>query len=142
MDAVDGEGRDFPQLRVGVAAGPALSRAGDWFGRAVNLASRITGIARPGSVLAEREVRDAARESYRWSYAGERRLRGIRDPVPLFRARALEPASSPGGASARRGAVQPATRSSTSAATSKFACTALTSSFSSSASMRRKSLAA
>jgi adenylate cyclase len=89
LDAADAEGEDFPQLRVGMALGSALSRAGDWFGRPVNLASRITSIARPGSLLAERALRDSARSSYRWSYAGERRLRGIREPVPLFRARAL-----------------------------------------------------
>ncbi|MFI4992361.1 MAG: adenylate cyclase regulatory domain-containing protein [Solirubrobacterales bacterium] len=89
LDAAEAEGEDFPQLRAGIAIGPALSRAGDWFGRPVNLASRITAVARPGSVLAEREVRESARESYRWSYAGERRLRGVREPVPLFRARRL-----------------------------------------------------
>jgi adenylate cyclase len=89
LDAADAEGEDFPQLRVGMALGSALSRACDWFGRPVNLASRITSIARPGSLLAERALRDSARSSYRWSYAGERRLRGIREPVPLFRARAL-----------------------------------------------------
>src|SRR6202035_2944426 len=92
LDAAEGEGEDFPQLRAGMAIGPALSRAGDWFGRPVNLASRITSVARPGSVLAEREVREAAPDTYSWSYAGERRLRGIRDPVRLFRARRLESA--------------------------------------------------
>jgi adenylate cyclase len=89
IDAADAEGEDFPQLRAGAAVGLALPRAGDWFGRPVNLASRITAIARPGSVLAEREVRESAREAYGWSYAGERRLRGIREPVGLFRARRL-----------------------------------------------------
>jgi adenylate cyclase len=89
LDAADAEGEDFPQLRAGIAIGAALSRAGDWFGRPVNLASRITQIARPGSLLAEREVHESAPDSYRWSYAGERRLRGIREPVPLFRARRL-----------------------------------------------------
>jgi adenylate cyclase len=74
-------------LRAGMAVGAALSRAGDWFGRPVNLASRITSIARPGSLLAEREARESARDAYHWSYAGERRLKGIRDPVALFRAR-------------------------------------------------------
>ena len=87
IDAADAEGEEFPQLRAGVALGAAVPRAGDWFGRPVNLASRITAIARPGSLLAEREVRESARDAYQWSYAGERRLRGIRDPVPLFRAR-------------------------------------------------------
>ncbi len=89
IDAADAEGEDFPQLRAGAALGLALPRAGDWFGRPVNLASRITSIARPGSVLAEREVRESAREAYGWSYAGERRLRGVREPVSLFRARRL-----------------------------------------------------
>src|ERR1700722_8580919 len=82
VDAADAEGEDFPQLRAGAALGLALPRAGDWFGRPVNLASRITAIARPGSVLAEREVRDSAGEAYAWSFAGERRLRGIRGSVP------------------------------------------------------------
>jgi len=91
IDAAEAEGPDFPQLRAGMAIGPALSRAGDWFGRPVNLASRITSIARPGSLLAERGVRESAPEAYRWSYAGERRLRGVRDPVALFRARRLAP---------------------------------------------------
>jgi adenylate cyclase len=87
IDAANAEGEEFPQLRAGAALGLALPRAGDWFGRPVNLASRITSIARPGSLLAEREVREAVPDSYAWSFAGERRLRGIREPVPLFRAR-------------------------------------------------------
>jgi adenylate cyclase len=95
LDAAEAEGEDFPQLRVGSALGPALSHAGDWFGRPVNVASRITQIARPGSLLAEREVRESARDDFRWSYAGERRLRGLLEPVPLFRARRLEDAASP-----------------------------------------------
>lgn len=90
IDAADAEGGEFPQLRAGAAVGLALPRAGDWFGRPVNLASRITSVARPGSLLAAREVREAAREAgdaYRWSFAGERRLRGVREPVSLFRVR-------------------------------------------------------
>jgi adenylate cyclase len=90
IDAADAEGEDFPQLRAGTAVGTALPRAGDWYGRPVNLASRITAVARPGSLLAAREVRESVSERYRWSYAGERRLRGIRDPVALFRARRLD----------------------------------------------------
>jgi adenylate cyclase len=94
LDAADAEGEDFPQLRAGAALGRGVPRAGDWFGRPVNLASRITQIARPGSLLAERELKDTAPDSYRWSFAGERRVRGIREPVRLFRARTLpqEPA--------------------------------------------------
>ena len=92
IDGADSEGEDFPQLRAGAALGRAVPRAGDWFGRPVNLASRVTAVARPGSLLAERELHEAAREDYRWSYAGERRLRGIRGSVALFRARRLSAA--------------------------------------------------
>jgi adenylate cyclase len=89
LDAADAEGEDFPQLRAGAALGDALPRAGDWFGRPVNLASRITSVARPGALLVERGVHDSTQERFRWSFAGERRLRGIRSPVPLYRARWL-----------------------------------------------------
>ena len=87
IDAADAEGEEFPQLRAGAAIGQALPRAGDWFGRPVNLASRITSVARPGSLLVERELRESVAEGYRWSVAGERKLKGIRGGVPLFRAR-------------------------------------------------------
>ena len=89
VDAADAEGDDFPQLRVGMAAGPALSRAGDWYGRPVNLASRVTAIARPGSVLATREVRDAATTPTAGRSAGARSLKGVEGPVRLYRARRL-----------------------------------------------------
>jgi adenylate cyclase len=88
--AAEAEGPDFPQLRAGAALGAALPRAGDWFGQPVNLASRITSVARPGSLLADRALHEAAEQDYRWSFAGERRLKGIRGPVRLFRARPLE----------------------------------------------------
>jgi adenylate cyclase len=90
VDAANAEGQDFPQLRVGLAWGPALNRAGDWYGRPVNIASRVTAIARPGSVLATREVRDAATAEYRWSSAGARSLKGVDGPVRLYRARRLQ----------------------------------------------------
>jgi adenylate cyclase len=93
VDAAEAQGEDFPQIRAGVVWGPALNRGGDWYGHTVNLASRVTGVARPSSVLATQEVRDAARERYRWSFAGQRKLKGIRQPVALHRARRPEPAT-------------------------------------------------
>ena len=80
LDAAEAEGPDFPQLRAGASSGAALPRAGDWFGRPVNLASRITSVARPGSLLADRALHEAAEDAYRWSFAGERRLKGIKGP--------------------------------------------------------------
>jgi adenylate cyclase len=83
-------GDDFPELRSGVAHGTALERAGDWYGSPVNTASRVTGVARPGSVLCTFEAREAAGDGFRWSPAGRRRLKGVREPVRLFRARHAE----------------------------------------------------
>jgi adenylate cyclase len=77
---------DLPALRAGVAIGPALLRAGDFYGHSVNLASRVTGIARPESVLCTKEIHDVASEQFDWSFAGKHRLKGVAERVPLYRA--------------------------------------------------------
>ena len=81
---------DLPQLRGGVAAGLAVSKAGDWFGSPVNMASRVTGAARPGAVLVAEAVwlALAGGSPFRWSFAGRRHLKGIRGDVNLYRVRA------------------------------------------------------
>jgi len=43
----------FPQVRAGVAYGDVVLRLGDVFGATVNVASRLTSIARPGTVLVD-----------------------------------------------------------------------------------------
>jgi adenylate cyclase len=80
---------DFPRLRAGIASGSAVSRAGDWFGSPVNVASRVTGVARPGAVLAAESARDEIGDAagFSWSFAGARHLKGIKGEVRLFRAR-------------------------------------------------------
>jgi adenylate cyclase len=83
------EREDLPSLRAGIASGPALVRAGDYYGNSVNLASRVTGVARPGSVLCTQEVRDAAPDAYEWSPAGRFRLKGVSGNTRLYRARSL-----------------------------------------------------
>jgi adenylate cyclase len=99
------EGADLPALRAGLASGPVINRAGDWYGNAVNLASRVTGVARPGSVLATEDVRDAAPHGFAWSFAGRFRLKGIEERQPLHRARQLD--GEPGEATANRGRRSP-----------------------------------
>ncbi len=47
---------DLPEVRVGLAMGPAISWEGDLFGPTVNLASRLVNIARPGTVLVSDEL--------------------------------------------------------------------------------------
>ncbi len=51
------------EVRVGLAYGPALSHGGDLFGPVVNLASRCTGVARPGRVVCERELAQSLQDS-------------------------------------------------------------------------------
>ena len=88
VERADEQGDEFPPLRAGLAGGVALSRGGDWYGRPVNLASRVTAVARAGSVLATEEVRHAAGDDrYSWSRAGRWELKGFRERVPLYRAR-------------------------------------------------------
>jgi adenylate cyclase len=50
----------LPPAHVGLHAGPVLFQQGDYFGRTVNLASRIADYARPGEVLVTQEVVDAS----------------------------------------------------------------------------------
>jgi adenylate cyclase len=84
------EGGGLPLLRGGLACGEALQRAGDWYGRPVNLASRLTSFARRGSVVASKEVHDAATDGYAWSFAGNRRFKGVGEDVPVYRVRPAE----------------------------------------------------
>ncbi len=93
MDATEAQS-NFPRLKVGMTVGQAVSRAGDWFGSPVNLASRVTSISRPGSVLLAQTARDAIGDDPRftWSDAGTRKLKGIEHDIRLCRARrALNP---------------------------------------------------
>jgi adenylate cyclase len=84
------EQADLPSVRAGVAYGPALPRAGDLYGHAVNVASRVTGVARPGSVLCTAEIKEATPDEFDWSYAGKHRLKGVGESIPLYRARPHE----------------------------------------------------
>jgi adenylate cyclase len=81
---------DLPQLRIGVASGMAVRRAGDWFGSPVNVASRVTAVARPGAVLVAESARDAigSAAGLTWWFAGARHLKGVKGEVKLYRARA------------------------------------------------------
>jgi adenylate cyclase len=87
--AAAGKFDDFPQIRVGIAFGPAVSRAGDWFGSPVNVASRVTSFARPDTVLVAESAREAigSADGFSWSFSGARHLKGVKGEVKLFRAR-------------------------------------------------------
>lgn len=57
---------DLPDVRAGLALGPVLSRVGDVFGQPVNLASRLTDEARPGTVLVDVHAAEELARDRRW----------------------------------------------------------------------------
>jgi adenylate cyclase len=77
----------LPPARIGITSGPVVFRDGDYFGRAVNAAARITDYARPSEVLvSEAVVELGAGPGSAFEELGVVELKGIREPVRLFRA--------------------------------------------------------
>ncbi len=52
-------GEDTPDLRIGMAHGRIISWLGDVYGPIVNVASRLTSVARPGSIVVDRGFAEA-----------------------------------------------------------------------------------
>jgi adenylate cyclase len=77
----------LPPARAGVHAGPVVFRDGDYFGRTVNVASRIVNYARPREVLVGEEVADHdPPPGVVYREVGPTVLKGLREPVRIFRA--------------------------------------------------------
>jgi adenylate cyclase len=66
------EDDSVPEVRVGLATGQVLSRMGDVFGTTVNLASRLTAMAKPGGTLVDPETRGQLLEDDRFVLRGQR----------------------------------------------------------------------
>jgi adenylate cyclase len=80
---------DLPPVRVGVHSGTAVSHDGDWYGRAVNVASRLCSVAAGGEVLVS-ESTLAAASGLRRIKVGERRLHWLKNVTEPVAARATE----------------------------------------------------
>ena len=77
----------LPPAHVGVAAGPVVAQGGDYFGRTVNLAARISARAGAGQVLVSQSVVESASpEGVTFVELGELRLEGFARPVRLLEA--------------------------------------------------------
>jgi adenylate cyclase len=67
--------------RGGMAYGPVLARAGDYFGSNVNLAARLVDQAVPGEILLTEEL--ATLVTHPLQPAGRRMLKGFPDPISV-----------------------------------------------------------
>jgi class 3 adenylate cyclase len=91
LDMVEGAAADaLPPARVGIHAGPVVFQEGDYFGRTVNIAARISEYARPGEVLVSQEVVDAADlDGVGLTAIGPVELKGVSEPLTLQSVRRL-----------------------------------------------------
>jgi len=92
LESVEAD-ENLPGLRVGLGSGTVLARLGDVYGEPVNLAARLTSIARPDSILVDRELAAAldGDERFRLSRVPPRPVRGY-TLLHAMRLRRAEPA--------------------------------------------------
>lgn len=87
LDIVDAApARGLPPAHIGVNAGPMLYESGDYFGRTVNLASRIASHAEAGQVHVGEDVAGVPEDGFRLRDLGEFELKGIGRLVRIFEA--------------------------------------------------------
>jgi adenylate cyclase len=73
--------------RIGINAGAVIAQEGDYFGRTVNVASRIADYAQPHEVLVSDDaMRNASGTGVAFELVGDVELKGISRPVRLHRA--------------------------------------------------------
>jgi adenylate cyclase len=72
-------------VHASVHHGVALYRDGDYFGRTVNLAARLLGLAGNDELVASEAVVLATRGEFDWQPGGLQRLRGVGEPVEISR---------------------------------------------------------
>jgi adenylate cyclase len=92
-----GADENLPDVHVGLATGPVVMRLGDVFGPPVNLASRLTGIARRNRVLCDAATADAVRDlgAYAVRPMTARQIRGFGTMQPVSVTRTAPPRPRP-----------------------------------------------
>jgi len=82
--AVIGGDQRLPDIKVGLATGPLVQRMGDVYGPAVNLAARLTAVARRNRVIIDRETAELlSAEDFETRLLPARPLRGFGEVEPL-----------------------------------------------------------
>jgi adenylate cyclase len=73
-----------PQPRIGIHYGEALYRDGDYYGRDVNIASRVAARSAGGEVLVTRPIVETAGPHLEFERIAEVRLKGFTDSTEIF----------------------------------------------------------
>ncbi len=76
---------ELPPVRIGVAAGPVVSRSGDYYGDTVNLAARLVKLAAPGEVLVSEALFAAGSRSVSFEAVQALELKGYEGRVAAYR---------------------------------------------------------
>ena len=79
-----------PLPRIGLHSGDALYRDGDYYGRDVNIASRVAARSAGGEVLVTRPVVEVGGSHLEFERIGEVRLKGFTQSTEIFLARQRE----------------------------------------------------
>jgi adenylate cyclase len=94
--AIAAENADVPldrrmQFRIGLHLGDVMTKDGDLFGDAVNIAARLEALAEPGGICVSATVREqvGTRVAVDFTDIGRQQVKNIADPVHVFRVAAI-----------------------------------------------------
>jgi adenylate cyclase len=71
-------------IRVGMHTGTAVRRGDDWFGAAVNIASRVADLACTGEILCSAATREAFGPAVAVKPRGEHHLKNVPEPLLVY----------------------------------------------------------
>ena len=79
-------GHQAPSVRVGGNFGPAVERSGDYFGTTINVAARVSALARGGELLVTGNTAALAADldGVLYESRGRQALRNIAEPMEIF----------------------------------------------------------
>lgn len=98
--ALIGPDQHLPDVRVGLVCGPVVQRMGDVYGPAVNLASRLTGVARRNRLITDQHTAEVlSDDEFEIRVLSARPVRGFGElePVAVRRRRTVPPPSADAG---------------------------------------------
>lgn len=83
---IDLHSSGLPQIHVGIHFGPVIRARQDIFGDAVNVAARMLAIAKPGEIVASKDLVDAlpVAERDRLALLGKQTLKGKLEPIAVY----------------------------------------------------------